>query len=120
MVSAYISKPSDLAMAAAVYESRPPLRSTTARSSDPSRCGCPDVFVQLKLEPRRHAVGEHPFRERFRFEDTVDRRVQDRRAARREVVPPNHVARKLIVRSILDHELHLVVRRQAIEVAPVV
>src|SRR5438445_310633 len=36
------------------------------------------------------------------------------------VVPPNHVARKLIVSSILDHELHLVVRREAIEVAPVV
>src|SRR5437764_1257973 len=39
---------------------------------------------------------------------------------RRDLMLGDHVARVFIVRAILDHELHLIVRPQAIEIAPVV
>ena len=47
---------------------------------------------------------------------------ENRTAAARagQVVARDDVARELVVGAILDHELHLVVRRQPVEVAPVV
>ncbi len=86
MVSAYSSKPSARAIAAAVYESRPPLRSTTAgaRLTRPSSTGGQMILVELHLQPGRQAIGEDPLRQRLRIEDAVDRRQQHRGALRRE------------------------------------
>ena len=66
------------------------------------------------------SVGEHPFRQRPRVELAVDRRHQDRGATRREVVTPGDIARELVVGPVLDDELHLVVRREPVEIAPLV
>src|SRR5438034_185865 len=53
-VSAYTSNPDSRAMAAAVYESRPPLSRTTAL--DPSDIGAPDVLVDLQLKADRQPI----------------------------------------------------------------
>src|SRR5436190_15167834 len=123
IVSAYSANPSAFAIAAAVYESNPPLRRTTALATpalDSPRLRRPDVFMQLQLQPRGHTVLEHPFRKRLRIQDAVDRREQNRGTAPGEPATVDHVARELVVAAVLDHELHLIVRREAIEVRQVV
>src|SRR5688572_1377235 len=109
-------------IAAAVYESSPPLRRTTAsppgpprddpmatEGSDTARRRIPDEFVELKLDAGGNAIGEHPFRQRPRVHHAVDRRQVDGRRARSEIVPGDDVARVVVVRAVLDHELDLVV-----------
>src|SRR5882672_10064765 len=132
-VSAYSANPSRRAIAAAVYESRPPLSRTTALplddargtpelvgGLDSTRRRVPDVLVKLQLDPHGQVVREHPLRQRPRVHDAVHGREVDRRGARREAVPHDDVAGVLVVRAILDDELHLVLRTKAVEVAPVV
>src|SRR5262249_47344573 len=94
------------AIAAAVYESRPPLNSTTARTLDAPGIGRPDELVQLDLQARGHSIGEHPFGQRARVEHAVDRRQQHGGRARIEAVRADHFARELVVGAVLDHELH--------------
>src|SRR5438552_13860304 len=100
MLRAYSRKPSALSMAAAVYESSPPLNKTTAvrdvasglivrwrhsrRNPQPSTRNpqplnspgvwAPDVLVHLKLDAHGNAIGEHPLAEGLRIEQAVDRR----------------------------------------------
>src|SRR5580765_5328666 len=127
MINAYTRKPSALSIAEAVYESRPPLRRTTAPrssfvvrlSSDPARIWTPDVLVHLELHPDRNAVGQDPPAERLRIEHAVDRREMNRGDLVVQVVTRHHVFRVVVVRAILDDELPLVRARQPIDVAPV-
>src|SRR5512134_494283 len=104
MVNANSRKPSARAIAAAVYESSPPLSRTTA--SDTARVRTPDVLVELQLHAHGQLVGEHPFRQRLRIEDTVHRRQMNRGRAPGKLVPRDHVAGELVVGAILDDELH--------------
>ena len=118
-------KPSACAIAAAVYESSPPLSSTTAallicdcdlrlvdmsdkspitnantnpEPLDAPRRGIPDVLVQLQLHADRQAVGEHPLGQRPRVHDAVHRRqVNGRRATRARSWRAIDVARVLVV-----------------------
>src|SRR6266550_3846226 len=117
-VSAKRRKPSPRAIAAAVYESSPPLSRTTALDS--TRIRIPDVLVQLELDAHRQAVGEHPLGQRARIHDAMNRRQMDRRRTQRQVVPRDRLARVLVVRAIPYDKLHLVVRPKSIEVAPIV
>src|SRR5688500_16724991 len=104
-------------MAAAVYESRPPLRRTTA--SDTARGRAPDVLVELQLDAHPQPVGEYPLRERLRLEHTVHRREVNGGGTVGQVVPGDDVLGVVVVAAILDDELHLVLRAQPIEVRPV-
>ena len=88
--------------------------------SDASRVGVQMNLCSWSCSAHGEAVGEHPFRQRLRIEDAVHRRQQDGGDARREAVTPDDVARELVVGAILDDELHLVVRREPVEVVPVV
>src|SRR5262249_53632866 len=110
--------PSARAMAAAVYESRPPLNSTTA--SDTARVWAPDVLVQLQLHANRQVIGEHPFRQCLRIEHAVDRREMNRRRPIGEVARADDITRPLVVGAILDDELHFVSRAQPIQIRPIV
>ena len=56
----------------------------------------------------------------LRIEHAVHRRQEHGGRARREIVPCDDVARELVVGAILDDELHLVVRRERVEIRPVV
>src|SRR6185503_12387460 len=98
MVNANSRKPSARALAAAVYESSPPLSRTTA--SDTACVGAPDVLVQLQLDAHRQQM--------------------NRGGAANERMPSDHVAGKLVVGAILDDELDLVLGTQPLEVFPVV
>src|SRR5688572_8169713 len=102
-----MSKPASRARAPAVYESRPPLNSTTALL-DAADIRTPDVLVNLKLQAHRHAIFENPLQQVFRVHHTVHGREQYGGTAAVERVPRDDVARKLVVGSILDDELHLI------------
>src|SRR5438132_485176 len=91
MVSVNRSNPDWLAMAAAVYESRPPLSRTTAL--DPPDIGAPDVLVDLQLKADRQPIFQNPLRQRFRIHHAVDRRAQHRRAAPLQCMPGDDIAR---------------------------
>src|SRR6185503_12187098 len=118
MVNANSRKPSARALAAAVYESSPPLSRTTV--SDTACVGAPDVLVQLQLDAHRQFVGEHPLRQRLWIEDAVHRGQMNRGGAANERMPSDHVSGKLVVGAILDDELDLVVGTKPLEVFPVV
>src|SRR5215208_2317382 len=118
MVNANSRKPSARALAAAVYESSPPLSRTTA--SDTACVRTPDVFVQLQLDAHRQLVSQHPFRQHLWIEDSMHRRQMNRRGAANELVACDDIAGKLVVAAILDDELDLVLRTQALEIFPVV
>src|SRR5712691_7115535 len=125
-VSANSRNPSSRAIAAAVYESSPPLSSTTAGTRDSgfgirnglnaSRVRIPDVLMKLELNPDRKIIGEDPLRDQARIHDPVNRGEMNRGRPMREIMPADHVARVLVVLAILDDELHFVVRPQSIEV----
>src|SRR6185503_5410232 len=102
MVNANSRKPSARALAAAVYESSPPLSRTTV--SDTACVGAPDVLVQLQLDAHRQFVGEHPLRQRLWIEDAVHRRQMNRRSAAHELVPCDDLAGELVIGAILDDE----------------
>src|SRR5678815_434790 len=118
MVNANSRKPSARALAAAVYESSPPLSRTTA--SDTACVGAPNVLVQLQLDAHQQLVGEHPLRQRLWIEDAVHRREMNRGGAANELVSSDDVAGELVVGAILDDELDLVLRTQPLEILPVV
>src|ERR1051325_6690013 len=82
------------------------------------RVGPPDVLVQLRLQPRRDVVGEHPFGERLHLHLSPDRREEHRPAA--EVALFDDAAGPIVVVAIGDHELDLVVRAEDVEVLPAV
>src|SRR5688500_2650994 len=124
-VSAYSRNPCDFAIAAAVYESRPPLSSTTAASppaadrSDTAGIRLPDVLVQLQLHTYRQRVGQNPLRQRPRMQHAMHRRQVNRCGASGEVVAGHHVAGILVIVAIAEDELDFVVRPQALEIGPV-
>ena len=87
---------------------------------DAAGVGSPQVLVKLHLHPRGHPVAEHPRRERRRIEHAVHGREQRPAAAALEPVAVHDVPRELVVGPVPDHELHLIVTRQPVEVGPVV
>src|ERR1051325_4686428 len=105
-------------MAAAVYESRPPLRRTTA--SDATRRWIPDVFVKLQLHAHRQLVRKHPFGQDARMHHAVYGRHMNRRDTRYQLVSSDDVTRVFVVPAILDDELHLVMQTQPFKVGPIV
>src|SRR5688572_7465579 len=98
MLSAEMEKPSRAATAAAVYESRPPLRRTTAL--DATRCRAPDVLVHLQLHTHRQAIGNHPLRQHFRIELAVHRRKQHCIDLIDQLLAPDELARELVVGAV--------------------
>src|SRR5215472_6412721 len=118
IVRAQSSNPSARTIAAAVYESSPPLSRTTALDATCRRM--PDELVDLELQARRQMVGEHPFRERLGIEYAVHGRDEHRTRTMCEIVSRDHIARELVVGAILHHEFHLIVWRQSFDVRPVV
>src|SRR4029453_12584729 len=118
MVNANRQKPSARAIAAAVYESSPPLSRTTA--SDTACVRTPDVLVQLQLDAHRQPVGEHPFRQRLWIEDAVHRRQMNGRGTANELVSCDDGGGDPVIGAILDDELDLVLRTQSLQVRPVV
>src|SRR5438477_7045602 len=78
----------------------------------------PNMLVQLRLQPRRDAVGEHPFCQWFQFELAPHRRKENRPA--REIALFDRAARPVVVTAIGDHELDLVARLELIEIRPAV
>src|ERR1043166_9979634 len=128
MVRAFNTKPSCLAIAAAVYESSPPLSNTTAcggidpfgdsaiRRSDITKSpnheltqshaacgGMPDELVKLELHLHGQTVGEHPLRQKLRIQCPVDRREKNGIGAAFQL-PQADVAGELVVRAIRDRK----------------
>src|SRR5688500_1922592 len=87
--------------------------------SDATSLWRPDVLVELELHADRESIGEHPFRQDPRIEHAVHRRQVYRGGPLSQSVTSDRVACVLVVRAVLDHELHLIVRTQAVEVRPV-
>src|SRR2546428_11269999 len=107
------------AMAKATHESMPPLSRTTARwvspgfpcmagvrVSDPSHVGGPDVLVDLELEADRQVIGQDPFGQPARVEDTVHGRQQNT-APVGQTVTRDHLPGPVVVGPVGDDELHL-------------
>src|SRR6476620_7236070 len=107
-------------MAAAVYESRPPLKRTTARRLDATCRGIPDVLVQLELDTHGQMVRENPLRQESRIHDAVHGRYVDGPRPPYQIVARDHFARVYVVLTVLDDELHLVMGAKAFEIAPVI
>ena len=74
--------------------------------------------MELHLHARRQPIGQHPFRELARSSTPWTGEKVDGGALRQAMA--DDVARVLVVGAVLDDELHLVVRPQPLEVAPVV
>jgi hypothetical protein len=76
--------------------------------------------VNLQLNADRQTIGEHPFGQRLRVQLSVHRGEVNGCGAPCECALCDNVARPLVVGAILHDELHLVMRTQALEVAPVI
>ncbi len=85
----------------------------------PSHFRRPDKFVQLHLQLRFDAAGQHPFRQRAQLHFSEHRREQQMKTLV-EAIFPNHFQCPLIIAAIFDDEFNLIVRLQDFEVRPVV
>src|SRR5207248_3462402 len=91
---------------------------SSALSSYSSRLRPPDVLVQLRLQPRRDAIGEHPLRERSQVDLSPYRREEHRPAP--QVALFHDAAGPIVVAAVRDDELDLVVPAEDVEVLPAV
>src|SRR4051812_30678495 len=85
-------------------------------NSDSMDVGAPDVLVKLCLQPRRHAIGEHPFGERLQFELAPDGRKENGPAV--EPALGDQIAGPFVIIAVRDDELELIVRPKVVEVLP--
>ena len=93
---------------------------STAQQDDRSRPrghSPPDMFVELQLQADRQTVVENPFGQIFRVQQPVDRRKRTA-AHRRSSAWRVTVSRANRIGAILDNELHLIPRAEAIDVRP--